>query len=56
LIHLLKNDHSGVALKFDPKLLAGLKAEAFGVGVANQQVSIAMHSGSEFRLTTTGSA
>ena len=56
MIHLLQNDHSGVPLELDLELLAGFQAEPTGVGVADQQVAVAMHTGSEFGLATTAAA
>ena len=56
LIHLLKNDHSGVPLEFDLEFLSGLKAKPTGIGVADQQVAVAMNTGSELGLPTTASA
>ena len=56
MIHLLKNDHSGIPLELDLELLSRLEAEPTGVGVADQQVAVAMHTGSEFGLATSASA
>jgi hypothetical protein len=38
-------------VEFNPELLAWLQPHLLGVGVANQQVSIAVHPGAEFGLT-----
>ena len=56
MIHLLKNDHSGVPLELDLELLAGFQAEPTGVSVTDQQVSVAMHTGSEFSLAPSAPA
>ena len=56
MIHLLKNDHSRVPLEFDLELLAGFQTKATGVGVADQQIAVAMHTGSEFGLAPPAAA
>ena len=38
-------------MDLDPKLLAGFEPHAAGVGLADQQVAVAMHAGAEFSLT-----
>ena len=39
-------------MNFDPKFLARLQAQPAGIGLADQQVAVAMHPGAEISLTS----
>ena len=53
---LVKKDRAGFALKFDAEFLAGFQSETSGVGMTNEQIAVAVHTGTELCLPATGAS
>ena len=53
LLQWQQPDCTGIGVQFNFELLARLQSQAFGVGMTDQKIAVAMDAGFELSLTTT---